>query len=118
MANHEAARLRLERLRAWMAAQNLDAFVVRNTSDIAWATAFEGVFDDEQAHVLLVTPDAAQLHTDSRYVEACEREAADGPVSVDSEVKSHAAWCAARLADAARVGFDDTMSVREHRAFG
>ena len=118
MANHEAAQLRLGRLRGWMAAQNLDAFVVRNTSDIAWATAFEGVFDEEQAHVLLITSDAAQLHTDSRYVEACEREAADGPVSVDNEVKAHAAWCAARLAAAARVGFDDTMSVREHRAFG
>ena len=117
MANNEAAQLRLERLRGWMAEQGLDAFVVRNTSDITWLTSFDGVFDEEQAHCVLVTPDAAQLHTDSRYVEACAREAAGGPVTVDNTVAAHAAWCAQRLADAGQVGFDDTMSVREHRAF-
>ena len=90
---------------------------MRNTSDIAWATAFDGVFDDEQAHCLLVTAESATLHTDSRYSEACEREAAEGPVAVDREAVSHAAWCMARLGGAARVGFDDTMSVRELRAF-
>ena len=117
MANGEAARGRLARVRAWMAERELDAFVVRNTSDIAWATAFDGVFDEEQAHCLLVTRDTATLHTDSRYSEACEREAAGGPVAVDREPAAHAAWCMARLGEAARVGFDDTMSVRELRAF-
>jgi len=117
MANGDAARLRLARLRDWMAQEKLDAFVVRLTSDIAWITAFDGVFDDEQAHALLVTAEKAVLHTDSRYVEACAREAADGPVAVDNEVVAHADWCAARLVDAGRVGFDDMMSVREHRAF-
>ena len=117
MTNSMAAQARLARLREWMAGEGLDAFVVRNTSDIAWATAFEGVFDDEQAHVLLVHDDAAALHTDSRYSEACEREAAGGPVEVDAQVKTHATWCVERLGKAARVGFDDTMSVREHRMF-
>ena len=117
MANNDAARLRLGRVRAWMAGEGLDAFVVRNTSDIVWATSFDGVFDEEQAHALLVTADAAVLHTDSRYSEACEREAAGGPIVVNAQVASHAVWCAERLSGAARVGFDDTMSVREHRAF-
>ena len=117
MANGDAARLRLARLREWMVQEELDAFVIRQTSDIAWVSAFDGVFDDEQAHALLVTAGEAVLHTDSRYVEACVREAADGPIAVDNEVASHADWCAARLGDATRVGFDDTMSVREHRSF-
>jgi len=117
MANGEAAQLRLGRVRAWMAEQGLDAFVVRGTSDIAWLTSFDGVFDEEQAHCVLVTPGAAVLHTDSRYSEACAREAEGGPIAVDAEPKSHAAWCAARLGDAARLGFDDMMSVREHAAF-
>ena len=122
MANSEAARARIARLREWMAGEGLDAFIVRTTSDIAWATAFDGVFDDEQAHALLVTAEKAELHTDSRYAEACRREASGGPVEVDTEVKSHAAWCAARLGDLGfpggnvRLGFDDTMSVREHGA--
>ena len=117
MANGEAARLRLERLRAWMAQENLDAFAVRSTSDIAWLTSFDGVFDDEQAHCVLVTDAGAVLHTDSRYTEACEREAVGGPITVDGAVQSHARWCAEHLGDAARLGFDDMMSVREHGAF-
>ncbi|MDO4400547.1 MAG: Xaa-Pro peptidase family protein [Coriobacteriia bacterium] len=120
MANGEAARLRLERLRAWMAQENLDAFAVRSTSDIVWLTSFDGVFDDEQAHCVLVTAADAVLHTDSRYSEACAREAAGGPIAVDAAVKSHAAWCVERLGSlgsTARLGFDDLMSVREHGAF-
>ena len=117
MAQLQAAALRLGKLREWMAEQGLDAFVVRNTSDIAWLSSFDGVFDEEQAHCVLVTAESAVLHTDSRYSEACEREAEGGPVTVDAQVTSHAAWCAQRLGEAARVGFDDMMSVREHREF-
>lgn len=117
MANNEAAQLRLGRVRDWMAEQGLDAFVVRRTSDITWLTSFDGVFDEEQAHAVLVTAGEAALHTDSRYSEACEREAQGGPIAIDAQVASHADWVAKRLVGAARVGFDDTMSVREHRAF-
>lgn len=98
-----------------MAENGADAFLLRGTSDIAWATAFDGVFDDEQAHALLVTAQDAVLHTDSRYAEACESQAAGGPVSVDAARKTHAAWCAARVAGACTLAFDDGMSLREHR---
>jgi Xaa-Pro aminopeptidase len=117
MANGQAAALRLGKVREWMAEQGLDAFVVRNTSDIAWLSSFDGVFDEEQAHCVLVTAKRAVLHTDSRYSEACEREAEGGPIAVDASRAAHAAWCVERLDGAATLGFDDTMSVREHRAF-
>jgi Xaa-Pro aminopeptidase len=119
MANGEAANLRLKRVREWMEREGLDAFLVRATSDIAWISAFDGVFDEEQAHALLVTRDAAALHTDSRYAEACQREAAGGPVEVDAQAPGrHGAWAVGRLAraGAATLGFDDLLSLREYRA--
>lgn len=116
MAQPEAARQRIGRLREKMAQLGCDAFIVRNTSDIAWLTGFDGVFDDEQAHLLLVTADSACLHTDSRYSEACGREAADGPVAVDAQPEPHSKWCIARLGTARMLAFDDLMSLREHAA--
>ena len=62
----------------------MGAFFVRDTSNIAWLTAFDGVFDDEDAHALLVTPSDAVLHTDSRYSEAARAAAAnEGAIAVD-----------------------------------
>ncbi len=116
MANGEASRMRIERLRDWMRGESLDAFLIRNTSDIVWASAFEGVFDDEQAHMLLVTPHNALLHTDSRYIEACGSEAEGGIIAVDATRETHAKWCAKRLRGCARVGFDDEISLFEYRA--
>ena len=44
-----AAGPRLDRLRAACADAGMGAFFVRDTSNIAWLTAFDGVFDDEGA---------------------------------------------------------------------
>ena len=66
---------RLARLRHATRAAGLDAFYVQSTTNIQWLTGFENVFDSEQAHALMVTPTSAVLHTDSRYITACEREA-------------------------------------------
>lgn len=90
-----AAARRLERLRAACKADNLDAFFVRDTSNIAWLSAFDGVFDDESAHALLVTECNAVLHTDSRYSEAARAAACDeGVLVVDDARKTHAAFVA------------------------
>ena len=104
------------------------AYLMRNTSDIAWVTAFDAVFDEEQAHALLVTADGAWLHTDSRYVSACRAAAGDGPVSVEDDRTSHTEWAAVRLSkDAAVSDFrarrsedawlavEDSITVREYR---
>ena len=66
---------RIARLRAVCAEAGIDAFLVRDTSGIRWLTGFDGVFDEERAHALLLTRDGAVLHTDSRYVEAMRRAA-------------------------------------------
>ena len=86
---------RLERLRAACAEEGIGAFFVRDTSNIAWLTAFDDVFDDEGAHALLVGPHDAVLHTDSRYSEAARAAAADeGAVTVDDARVSHAKFAA------------------------
>ena len=67
---------RVKALRALMREAQLDAYVVRRTSDLAWLTGFERVFDEEQAHTALVTQDACIIHTDSRYADAMRSRAA------------------------------------------
>ena len=66
---------RLASLRGWMTENDVDAFVVRNVSNIAWLTGFEGVYDDEWAHTMLITQDEAVIHTDSRYATAIRKGA-------------------------------------------
>ena len=67
---------RLYALRGWMGANNVRAFVVRNVSNIMWLTGFEGVFDEERAHTMVVTRDKASILTDSRYATAIKAQAA------------------------------------------
>ena len=123
-----AAGPRLDRLRAACADAGMGAFFVRDTSNIAWLTAFDGVFDDEDAHALLVTPSDAVLHTDSRYSEAARAAAArEGAVAVDDARVAHAKFVAetfaARHADrpsveaeAIALGIEDSMSLAGFRA--
>ena len=114
-----ASRARLDLLRSYCAERGIGVFSVRSTSDIAWLTAFEGVFDDERAHVLVVGRDAALLHTDSRYGLAARNAAAacGDAVQVSEERISHARSVARLLAgqlDAcpkAPNGADDSSSV-------
>lgn len=119
MNNSDYSARRLERTRALMAAQGLDALYVRGTSSIAWLTAFDDVFDDEAAHAVLVDSVGATLHTDSRYALACRLSAKGGPISVEDERVSHAAWATRRLRAAGvplTVGIEDDLPLREYRA--
>ena len=83
---------RIERLRAWCKKSGVQAFYVRDTSNICWLTAFDDVFDSERAHVLLITPERVMLHTDSRYVDACNRAARGSSIEIDGSRKSHATF--------------------------
>ena len=115
---------RINALRAAAADAGIDAFYVRETSNIHWLSAFDGVFDEESAHALLVTADDAVLHTDSRYSEACEKAAAaqGGVVAVDSERASHAKFAAERLlagepeGTGRTVGIEDSMTLAGFRS--
>lgn len=104
-----ASAARIARLRAACASAGIDAFYARGTSNIVWLTAFDGVFDDEAAHALVVTPERAVLHTDSRYSLACEAAAQGTPIEVDATRRAHAevaAEVARAVAGAARAAGD------------
>lgn len=105
---------------------------IRETANIEWATAFEDVFDDEQAHGLMVFGDGAEgacapvVHTDSRYSTAMEREAEGTPFQIDASQKTMAAWAAelwgeaigggSEAASVARLAIEDSISLHEYRA--
>lgn len=99
-----ASEFRLARLRAALADKGVDAFLVRDTSNIQWLTSFDSVFDGEPAHALYVDAARAVLHTDSRYVTACANAAAGTPISVDSRRETHAQFAARLWGSAAEAG--------------
>ena len=113
---------RLARLRAAYEQAGACAMLVRGTTNIQWASAFDGVFDEEQAHALFVDGKRAVLHTDSRYVTACERaaDACGGAIEVDDAHESHAKFasrlwdgcmsCAARRAEGSDVASETAVS--------
>lgn len=117
---------RLERLRTACDADGIHAFFVRETSNIAWLTAFNGVFDEENAHALLVTPHDAILHTDSRYAEAARAAALGGPITVDDTRETHAKFVAEALAESTSaegisttprvLGIEDSLTLGEFRS--
>ena len=119
---------RLDRLRAACADAGIRTFFARDTSNIAWLTGFDGVFDDEDAHALLVTPRDAVLHTDSRYSEAARVAAADeGAIAVDDARVTHATFVASAFAarhgeqpaaeaDAVVLGIEDSLTLGSYRA--
>ena len=102
------------------AQMGLDAFMVRDTSNIAWLTAFDGVFDEERAHALLVKSDGTMLHTDSRYTNALRTvaNAISSDIVVSGTRKSHARFAADALASGAipfngLIGIEDTITYDE-----
>ncbi len=117
MDSKEACALRLHKIRIKMNDAKLDGLYLRTTTNIAWASAFTGVFDEEMAHALLVLPDRAILHTDSRY-SAAMRTAAEGTEIEISDtiashfeifLKEHLGHHAAKLS----IGIEDSISLRE-----
>lgn len=113
---------RISRIRRSMEEAGLDALYLRTTTNIAWATGFVGVFDEEQAHALLITKNLAWLHTDSRYVVALSECASGTEIDVSIDQGGHFA-CALDVLKTSRfpfghisLGIEDTISLREFRA--
>lgn len=112
---------RISLLRAAMSAQGIDVLYLRGLSNIAWATGFERVFDDEPAHALVLTASECTLHTDSRYFDALAAAAEQTEIKVDGSSVAHgtllrdvAASCSALSAEV-RIGIEDSMSLAEFR---
>ena len=80
---------RLANFRKTLAQEGLSAFYMRNESDIYWLCGFDDVFDGEGAFSLLVTPDQALLHTDSRYEIAARAAAQGSAFTVSTQRASH-----------------------------
>lgn len=118
---------RLERMRAMMADEGVADFYCRDLSNVKWLTGWEGVFDDEPAHLAFVTPKTAILHTDSRYADACRVAADAGEWTVDEERMTHTRWAAesfaafheargaSRRRDLCGFGIEDSMELGEFR---
>lgn len=110
-----AARERIGRLRAAIAQRGLDAFYVRDVSNVAWLTAFEGVFDGEPAHAAFVDAQRSELHTDSRYSAAMRAAAAGGPWQVGDESGTHAKWLRGLVDVGTLLGIEQSMTLGEFR---
>lgn len=127
LAQPGAATRRLVRLRRACAEEGIHAFLVRDTANIRWVSAFDGVFDDEDAHALLVTPHDAVLHTDSRYAEAARAAAAvEAVIEVDAVRKTHASFAVNALVTphdepvteeepSVVLGIEDDMTLADYR---
>ena len=127
LANVDMSAISLRRLQAVREAceqQGLDALLVRDTPNIQWLTGFDGVFDEERAHALLVTADCSVLHTDSRYSNAMRAAAADmnSPVAVDDDRVSHLQFAHKMLMPdydddevyEGKLGIEDTIAYAEY----
>lgn len=121
------ANSRLERMRENMSACGIDDFYCRDISNVQWLTEFEGVFDDEPAHLAFVTPKKAFVHTDSRYADACNRASRHTPWIIDACGGAHASWLARQFAafhvaagtpegeNVCAMGIEDSIELREFR---
>ena len=85
LASEQASAHRIERIRELLIENELDVVYIRDLSNIKWVTAFQGVFDDEAAHALIITPQDAIIHSDSRYGEALEAAAQGSQIQVSLE---------------------------------
>ncbi|HET6351939.1 MAG TPA: Xaa-Pro peptidase family protein [Coriobacteriia bacterium] len=101
---------RLAQLRARIAAEGVAGLAVTEPVNVAYITGFERVFDDERAHVALVTAESAALITDNRYVEAATAAAVGTGWRV-VEAKVNVIETAAELLDGA-AAVEDSMSLK------
>ncbi len=66
---------RVASIRSRLAAEAMDALVVRDVANVSYLSAFDDVWDEEPAALLLVTATLATVFTDSRYEVAATQAA-------------------------------------------
>jgi Xaa-Pro aminopeptidase len=103
---------RLARIQERLRASEVRAAVLVDPANIAYATAFEGVFDDEPAFVAVVESDSATIYTDSRYAEVLSAAAEGSPWQVVVPTDDLLAVALKELADGGvrDVGLESTLS--------
>lgn len=115
MVDEKPCTRRIAAVRAKLHEQGLDACYIRDLSNIKWITGFDGVFDDEPAHALIITRDRACLHSDSRYVKALEEAALGSELEISTEPVGHAAFLLTIVSPGVRLVHEDTLILREFR---
>ena len=102
---------RLSALRIRIAEEGADALAVIAIANVAYVTGFSGVFDEEPAHVALVTADDAVVFTDSRFVTSLAAAAAESPWRVElvSGDVGEAACAAGSAVGVKRLGLETSL---------
>lgn len=116
----ELSAQRIARVREACQQQGIDDFIARDNMNIYWMTAFDDVFDPDRAHALLVTPEGATMHTDSRYSTNCldRVERIGSSVVIDDERKSHAVFArdiVQKEGEGRKLGIEDDITLAEYR---
>jgi Xaa-Pro aminopeptidase len=109
---------RLAALRDRLRSEGADVIALTDVSNVAYCTDFEGVFDEEPAHVALVGAAQAILLTDSRYVEAMRHAAAGTEWQVRLATGALSSAVAEELAGAegVRLALETTLPYDRYRA--
>lgn len=110
---------RLAELRARLADEDIGAIALAHVPSVRYMTGFVGIFDEEPAHVALVTEAAATLFTDSRFITAASAAAQGSAFRVElaSEGVSDAACEALKAQNIARVALESTLPHARFLAF-
>lgn len=116
----ELSAQRIARVREVCQQQGIDDFIARDNMNIYWMTAFDDIFDPDRAHALLVTPEGAIMHTDSRYSTNCldRVERIGSSVAIDDERKSHAVFArdiVKKEGEGRKLGIEDDITLAEYR---
>ena len=116
----ELSAQRIARVREACQQQGIDDFIARDNMNIYWMTAFDDIFDPDRAHALLVTPEGATMHTDSRYSTNCldRVERIGSSVVIDDERKSHAVFArdiVQKEGEGRKLGIEDDITLAEYR---
>jgi len=95
-----------------------DVFLATTPANVRYLTGFDGVFDEEPAHVALIDQGTRRLLTDSRYFEAASTAAHGGDWRVElaqGDVLLHAANVL-NAESCESLGFETTLSFDRHAA--
>lgn len=116
----ELSAQRIARVREVCQQRGIDDFIARDNMNIYWMTAFDDIFDPDRAHALLVTPEGATMHTDSRYSTNCldRVERIGSSVAIDDERKSHAVFArdiVKKEGEGRKLGIEDDITLAEYR---
>lgn len=105
---------RIDAVRARLASTRVDAMLVCDPANVAYLTGFDGVFDGEDAHAVVISPEASLIYTDSRYAEAVTAAAEGSEWAVRLPRQNLYETLCEELADAGA----NSLAIEESVAYG